>query len=49
MYYTPWSFTDASVISHGVGYNGKDKNGSYLWDRIISIFVIELETAATPV
>jgi len=49
MYYTAWSLTDAAVIAHGLGFNGTDKGGSYLWDRVISIYVVELETAATPV
>lgn len=48
MYYTPWALTDAAVIASGLGYNGK-KEGSFLWDRIVSIYVIELETSATPV
>ena len=49
MYYTPWALTDAAVIACGLGFNGKGKEGSFLWDRIISIYVWELETSATPV
>ena len=49
MFYFPWSFTDAAIRSHGISYNGKDKNGSYVWDKINTIYVWELETAATPV
>jgi len=48
-FYGVWSFSDANVIAHGLGYNGKDKHGSSLWDRVISIYVVELEMAATPV
>jgi len=50
MYYTPWCINDAAMISCGMAYNGpnKDETG-YLWDRIVNIYVFELETAATPV
>ena len=49
MYYTPWCLNDAAMISCGMGYNGKDKEGNYTWDRVVNIYVWELETAATPV
>lgn len=49
MYYTPWCITDSAVKSCGLSYNGstKEKDGTvtHKFDRIISIFIIALETA----
>ena len=49
MYYTPFKMTDASMIACGIGYNGtKQKDDKsppeHLFDRIVSIYVIDLET-----
>ena len=54
-YYAPWSFSDAGVIACGIGYNQLhsstplEKENNYLWDRVYSIKIWELETAATSV
>lgn len=45
MYYTPWCISDAAVISCGLSYQHSSKS----WDRIVSIYIIDLETSATPI
>lgn len=52
MYYSPWLLNDASSIASGLAYSKtiKDKDGKvleYEYDRVISIYVINLETSAT--
>ena len=49
MYYVPWFLNDAGSIACGLSYNGKDEHQHNKWDRVISIFAWELETASTPV
>lgn len=47
-YYGPFSFTTGAIIASGLGYNGQDKEGKHKWDKIIQIFVIEIETGKSP-
>jgi hypothetical protein len=48
-YYSAWAITDATVIASGLGYNGKDpQTGTHRFDRIISIYIFELEFASSP-
>jgi lysophospholipid acyltransferase len=48
-YYNPFSFTTAAIISSGLGYNGKDKEGNDKWDKVVSVYIWELETANSPI
>lgn len=49
LYYTPWCITDGAVIASGLGYNGKDeKTGKDKFDRIISIYILEVEFGLSP-
>lgn len=52
MYYTPFCFSDSSLIACGISYNGtikKDGKLIYKWDKIVSIYIYALETAGSPV
>lgn len=33
-YYSVWCFLDAAVISCGISYAGKDKDGNHQWDKL---------------
>lgn len=52
MYYVPWKLTDAATVASGLAYSKtfKDKQGNvtgYEYERIVSIYLISLETGAT--
>lgn len=48
LYYTPWCVTDGGMIACGLGYNGYDeKKKKHLFDRLVSIDIIGLETATS--
>jgi lysophospholipid acyltransferase len=47
-YYTPFSFTTGAVVASGLGYNGNER-GTEKWDKIIGVYVWELETSGSPV
>jgi len=48
-YYTPFCFTTGAIIASGLGYNGKNKDTNQdKWDKIISVYIWELETSTSP-
>lgn len=52
MYYSPWLLNDSGSIASGLGYTKtiKDKDGKvleYEYDRVISVYMINLETSVT--
>jgi hypothetical protein len=52
MYYTPFCFSDSSLIACGISYNGsikKDGDKIHKWDKIVNIYIYALETAYSPV
>jgi len=48
-YFNAFSFTTGAIIASGLGYNGKDKEQRDKWDKIVSIYIWELETSTSPV
>ena len=48
-YYGPFCITTGAIVASGLGYNGKDKSGHHTWDRIVQIYVWEIETGKSPV
>jgi len=49
-YYNPFSMTTGAIIASGLGYNGKAKEGGYdSWDKVIGVYIWELETALSPI
>lgn len=51
-YYSPFTLVDAGAVSCGFGYNGtteeKDKPPVAKWDRIVGMYVYNIETMKTP-
>lgn len=47
-YYTPFSMTTGAIIASGLGYNGMEK-GEHKWDKIIGVYIWEIETASSPI
>lgn len=47
-YYVPFSMTTGCMIACGLGYNGQE-NGQDKWDKIIGVYVWELETSSSPI
>lgn len=43
-YFNPFSFTTGGIVASGLGYNGSDK-----WDKVISVYIWELETSTSPI
>lgn len=56
-YYAPFCFTTGAVVASGLGYNGtkvvKNEKGEkeieHKWDKIVGIYIYELETSANAV
>ena len=55
-YYNPFSFTTGAIIASGLGYNGVKeqeikgkKVEEHRWDKIISVYIWELETSTSPI
>jgi hypothetical protein len=50
LYYVPWCITDGTMMAFGIGYNGRDeKTKEHKFDRIISIYILEIEFGLSPV
>jgi hypothetical protein len=47
-YYNPFSMTTGAIIASGLGYNGKQK-GQDQWDKIVGVYIWEVETASSPI
>lgn len=43
-YYGAWSISEGACILSGLGFNGKDKNGKYKWNRVQNVDPITFET-----
>lgn len=37
-----------AIVASGLGYNG-EKNGEHAWDKIVSVYIWEVETSASPI
>lgn len=49
-YYNPFCMTTGAIVASGLGYNGKDeKTSSHKWDKIIGVYIWELETSLSPI
>jgi len=46
--YGPFSITTGAIIASGFGYNGKGKENKDKWDKVIQIFVFEIEWGKSP-
>lgn len=44
-FYVNWCMVDASLISSGISYNGKDESGEVQWDRLIGVRIMKCEFA----
>ena len=52
MYYSPMLFNDAATVACGLAYSGTKVDSeeiTYGWDRVVSVYVIALETSSSPV
>ncbi len=47
-YYNPFCMTTGAIIASGLGYNGMEK-GEDKWDKIIGVYIWEVETASSPI
>jgi lysophospholipid acyltransferase len=47
-YYGPFSITTGAVIASGLGYNGIDHHGKHHWNKIVQVYVYEIETGKSP-
>ena len=51
-YYSPFCISTGAVVASGLGYNGVKKVGEkeeHRWDKIVSIYIFELETMTSPI
>lgn len=49
-YYNPFSMSTGAIVASGLGYNGKKSTtGEEQWDKIVSIYIWEVETATSPI
>ena len=48
-YYNPFSMSTGAIVASGLGYNGKSKDGEDQWDKIVSVYIWEVETSASPI
>ena len=47
-YYNPFCMTTGAIVASGLGYNGVEK-GDHKWDKIIGVYIWEVETASSPI
>ena len=47
-YYNPFCMSCGAIIASGLGYNGVQK-GDHQWNKIISVYIWELETSSSPI
>ena len=49
-YYNPFCMTTGAIIGSGLGYNGiNEKTGEHQWNKIIGVYIWELETSTSPI
>jgi len=46
-YYMPFKMSSAATAACGLHYNGKDKDGNDRWDKIVSVYIMKIETATS--
>lgn len=49
LFYVNWCLIDASMISCGINYNGKDEDGNDKWDRFLGVYILRCELATSGV
>lgn len=49
LYYVVFAITDSSCIAAGLGYHGKDDKGNHKWDKIVGVYILEVELGTSPV
>ena len=47
-YYNPFSMSTGAIVASGLGYNGV-KNGHEQWDKIVSVYLWQVETSSSPI
>ena len=47
-YYNPFCLSTGSIVASGLGYNGV-KDGEHQWNKVIGVYIWELETAGSPI
>ena len=47
-YYNPFTMTTGAIVASGLGYNDV-KNGEHQWDKIVSVYIWEVESSASPI
>lgn len=52
-YYGPFCATTGAIIASGLGYNGVKKNEktgeeTHQWDKVIGVYIYEVETITSP-
>lgn len=47
-YYGPMLMASSGTAACGIHYNGKNKDGVHLWDKIVAVKIWEIETATNP-
>ena len=53
-YYSPFCISTGAIVASGLGYNGAKvsedgKKKIHKWDKIVSIFIYEIETMTSPI
>ena len=48
-YYCPFSMTTGGIIASGLGYNGRNKQGDDQWDKIVGVYIWEVETSSSAI
>ena len=48
-YYNAFCMSTGAVVASGLGYNGKKNTGEDQWDKIVSVYIWEVETSASPI
>jgi len=47
-YYFAWVLSESVCILSGFGFNGYDKEGNILWDRLINVRMLKIEFCSNP-
>jgi lysophospholipid acyltransferase len=47
-YYGPFSITTGAIIASGFGYNGKGKDQADKWNKVVQIYVFDIECGKSP-
>jgi hypothetical protein len=47
-YYNPFCMSTGAIVASGLGYNGMEK-GEHKWDKVVSVYIMGVETASSPI